>query len=280
MGVEAVGGARPEHESGEEHHGDRPRQTSRVSGGGAGDPAQHGGLLLSRGEVGMVTTETGGEWRRYLFTVVYIHLYMNICQPELSGHLQSDGSSCGCPPAEPPRGRGPAPGRPDGGGRRAAARTRLRRSALDPLDHGPSGVSPTALYLHFESKEELIRAVSIEAFQDLWDFLRGAAEAHEGDPRAQLRAPGLAYIDFAERRPGHYRILFVTPADGLGGPPGPAEEDPGTAALELLLGAAAQAVKDGRDPELVARQLWIGVHGFVTLRLALPQLDWPEPTIS
>ncbi len=164
----------------------------------------------------------------------------------------------------------------------AAAELLLEHGSADRLSirsiTARAGVSPTALYLHFESKEELIRAVSIEAFQELWDFLRQAAEAHEGDPRAQLRALGLAYIDFAERRPGHYRILFATPGrTALAGPAGPAEEDPGTAALELLLGAAAEAVKDGRDPEAVAQQLWIGVHGFITLRSALPQMDWPSP---
>jgi AcrR family transcriptional regulator len=140
-----------------------------------------------------------------------------------------------------------------------------------------AGVSPTALYLHFASKDELVRAVSIAAFQELWDFLRQAYEAHEGDPRAQLRALGEAYIDFAESRPGHYRILFATSGrTALSGPPGPAEEDPGTAALELLMTATARAVDDGRDPEAVALQLWIGLHGFIMLRSALPHLEWPS----
>lgn len=140
-----------------------------------------------------------------------------------------------------------------------------------------AGVSPTAMYLHFANKEELVRAVSIACFQELWDFLREAAQAHEGDPRAELRALGAAYVDFAHRRPGHYRILFATSGRvGISGPPGPPEEDPGSAALELLVSATARCLEDGRDPEAVAQQLWIGVHGFVMLRLALPHLDWPD----
>jgi AcrR family transcriptional regulator len=140
-----------------------------------------------------------------------------------------------------------------------------------------AGVSPTAMYLHFANKEELVRAVSLACFQELWDFLREAAEAHGDDPRAELRAIGAAYLEFAQSRPGHYRILFATAGRvAAAGPPGPAEEDPGTAALELLVGATARCLHDGRDPEAVAQQLWIGVHGFVTLRLALPHLDWPD----
>ncbi len=163
----------------------------------------------------------------------------------------------------------------------AAAELLLEHGSADRLSirsiTARAGVSPTALYLHFAGKEELVRAVSIAAFQELWDFMREAAAAHEDDPRAQLVALGEAYIHFAQSRPGHYRILFATSGrTALSGPAGPPEEDPGTAALELLVSATARALDDGRDPEAVARQLWIGVHGFIMLRSALPQLDWPS----
>ncbi len=163
----------------------------------------------------------------------------------------------------------------------AAAELLLEHGSSDRLSirsiTARAGVSPTALYLHFESKEELVRAVSIAAFQDLWEFLRQAVERHEGEPRAQLEALGVAYLDFAQRRPGHYRILFATPGRlAASGPPGSAEEDPGVRALELLLAVTARCLPAGRDPEPVAKQLWIGVHGFVSLRSALPALDWPS----
>ncbi len=163
----------------------------------------------------------------------------------------------------------------------AAAELLLEHGSADRLSirsiTARAGVSPTALYLHFESKEELVRAVSIAAFQDLWDFLRAAIEANEGDPRAQLEALGVAYVDFAQRRPGHYRILFATPGRlTAAGPPGTAEDDPGVRALELLLTVTARCLPAGADPEPVAKQLWIGVHGFVSLRAALPDLDWPN----
>ncbi len=126
-----------------------------------------------------------------------------------------------------------------------------------------------------------MRAVSIAAFQELWEFMRQGAEAHEGDPRAQLVAVGDAYIDFAEQRPGQYRILFATPGRmTASGPPGPPEEDPGTRALDLLLSVTAECLGPGRDPQPVAQQLWIGVHGFVTLRSALPDRDGPAPRSS
>jgi len=74
-----------------------------------------------------------------------------------------------------------------------------------------AGVSPTALYLQFAGMEELLQAVSDEAFEDLGDYMRAALEGQGEDPDARLQAIGEAYVRFAEQRPGHYRILFATP---------------------------------------------------------------------
>lgn len=140
-----------------------------------------------------------------------------------------------------------------------------------------AGVSPTALYLHFADKQELLRAVSGEAFEELAGFMGDAAAAHDGEPRAQLHAIGEAYIRFAQQRPGHYRILFATPGRSPATEPaGPADEDAGTRALELLVRATAACVSDERDAWPVAIQLWTGLHGFLSLRSVLPGRDWPS----
>jgi AcrR family transcriptional regulator len=99
-----------------------------------------------------------------------------------------------------------------------------------------AGVSPTALYLHFTDKEELLRAVSAEAFEELGRYLREAAAVHPDDPAARLRAMGEAYISFAQERPGHYRILFATPGRVAASVPArPSDADAGTRVLAQLV---------------------------------------------
>src|ERR1700722_3136330 len=72
-----------------------------------------------------------------------------------------------------------------------------------------AGVTPNALYLHFAGKDELLSAVMIASYKELRGFLHTAVQP-DADPIEQLRALGSAYLDFAEQRPGIYRVLFMT----------------------------------------------------------------------
>lgn len=141
-----------------------------------------------------------------------------------------------------------------------------------------AGVSPTALYLHFADKQELLRAVCDEAFEELIVFLEEAAAGAVGDPRGQLEAMGAAYVRFARRRPALYRVLFATPGS-FGGGDRPPAEDPGKRALLALVEVTANAVPENPDPLSVALQLWTGLHGFVSLQSVMPEIGqgvhWP-----
>ena len=65
------------------------------------------------------------------------------------------------------------------------------------------GVSATAAYRHFASKEDLLASVAAQGF----DELREMMERAEGD-RPPLVARGMAYIDFAAARRGLFRLMF------------------------------------------------------------------------
>ncbi len=173
---------------------------------------------------------------------------------------------------------------------------RLRAALMEAtvellLEHGSSdqlsiravtsraGVSPTALYLHFADKQELLRAVCDEAFEELIAFLEQAAAEADGNARVQLEAMGLAYLKFAHQRPALYRVLFATPGR-FGGGERPPEQDPGKRALEALVEVTTRAVPDDPDPLGVALQLWTGLHGFVSLQSVMPEIGqkmrWPS----
>ena len=140
-----------------------------------------------------------------------------------------------------------------------------------------AGVSPTALYLQFAGMDELLQAVSDEAFEDLGDYMCAALEAQGEDPRARLQAISEAYVRFAEQRPGHYRILFATPGrTGRKELLGAEDQGVGKEVFGLLLASTADCLPQGSDPMPVALQLWTTLHGYVSLREVMPGFPWPD----
>jgi len=65
------------------------------------------------------------------------------------------------------------------------------------------GVSATAAYRHFASKEDLLASVAAEGFRELGAAMEGAARG----PNPLGRA-GLAYVEFARRNRGLFRLMF------------------------------------------------------------------------
>jgi AcrR family transcriptional regulator len=73
-----------------------------------------------------------------------------------------------------------------------------------------AGVAAPSVYLHFSSKEELLRAVVSAHFSALQQAIEsGVASAH--DPTSRLLAGCLAYCRYAAEHPGSYQLLFNTP---------------------------------------------------------------------
>jgi AcrR family transcriptional regulator len=140
-----------------------------------------------------------------------------------------------------------------------------------------AGVSPNALYLHFADKEALLSAVMIAGYKELRAFLQAAVPS-DRDAIDQLRAFGHAYVQFAQQRPGIYRMLFMTKVrEGVPVPePGAASgEDEGVDAFNDLLAIVTRALRDGRDPFTQSAYLWAGLHGYVALREVIPTFPWP-----
>ena len=123
------------------------------------------------------------------------------------------------------------------------------------------GVSATATYRHFVDKDHLLAAVAAEGYQEFADLLRTAGSGPEGFP-----AMGLAYIEFALKNPGLFRLMF-----------GPLRREKerypeldaaAEAAFAVLMDGAKQAV-GGRseDVESVAYAAWSFSHGLARLVL-------------
>ncbi len=137
------------------------------------------------------------------------------------------------------------------------------------------GIAAPSVYLHFASKEALLRAVLDEHFEALKRAIEAAAAGATG-PAAGLRAGCLAYCRFAVEQPGPYRVLFGEPRLPTEGEPN--QPLPGTETFATLVDGIAGCMRAGvappGDPFAVAASVWAALHGVVSLRRAMPGFPW------
>ena len=73
--------------------------------------------------------------------------------------------------------------------------------------------SPTAIYLHFRDKSELLHSICEETFQKLiatLNALMDRARERNADPVDTLRRGLRAYVTFGLEHPNHYIVTFLT----------------------------------------------------------------------
>jgi len=137
-----------------------------------------------------------------------------------------------------------------------------------------AGVSPTAVYRHFDDHVDLLR----QAVEYCWENFRAAMQDGRDsstDPFEAFRNTGLKYVDFAMQHRGQYRVLFSNRLDL-----GPMTSTAGDA-FDILVGlivAVLDANNDDRDPLEVAVQTHTWIHGIVDLIGGNPEMQWPDTT--
>jgi AcrR family transcriptional regulator len=136
--------------------------------------------------------------------------------------------------------------------------------------------SPTAIYLHFEDKEDLVLALCRQDFGRLLSAMEG--QAPPGDPIEGLRQLGRAYAAFAIDNPNQYRFMFMSP---MKPDHSPEPTDPGHLSYGVLRDAVTKAIEAGAlrpaDPDTVAQVLWSSIHGAVALLITMRPDCWPRP---
>ncbi len=137
--------------------------------------------------------------------------------------------------------------------------------------------TPTAIYLHFKDKEELVREVVTQDFLSLAKHFTSVAEID--DPIEALRAMGKAYLDFALKYPNHYRLMFMTKLPKTSEQLPEHHGNPSLDAYAMLCTLTHKAIERGllrpdlTDPEFVAQLVWAGVHGVAALHISCPKHD-------
>lgn len=139
------------------------------------------------------------------------------------------------------------------------------RALAEQIDY-----SPSAIYKYFESKEHILQAIRAEGWE-LSSVLTQRSVDPSLSPSERLIQAGLAYLQFAEQYPEHYRLMFDT--SDL---PMSVQEigmDPHFFGLAQMIEEGVQCgafrLQEGYTPLSMAFQLWITFHGIAMLRLTL-----------
>jgi AcrR family transcriptional regulator len=150
---------------------------------------------------------------------------------------------------------------------------------------GRAGVSPAALYLHFEDKAALTLAVKDRGFERLLVALERARAAAPPGAAQALIAMGEAYLAFADDQPALYAVLFMTHIPRRGAPVlrDAAGHGPGERVFHAVAEAVGRALRtDGRiasDAVVFheATVVWMALHGRATVARAMPSFGFAEP---
>jgi AcrR family transcriptional regulator len=140
--------------------------------------------------------------------------------------------------------------------------------------------SPTAIYVHFRDKQDLLFQICQADFASL---AQGVAELQRvKDPIERLRLLCHQYIQFGIAHPNHYRLMFMTPIDL---PPELVMQDTNHGNIDrdsyaFVKMTCQEAMDRGRirpeyrDADLLAQTFWSAVHGVTSLHIVKSKNPW------
>ncbi len=130
-----------------------------------------------------------------------------------------------------------------------------------------AGVTPAAVYRHFEGREDLIAEAARQGYEIFADLMDYAYKKGQPSALASFEATGRAYLAFARKYPGHYVAMFesgisVNRTADLAMLSGRALGVLERAAVEL----SAHIPPEKRPPaQMVSAHIWAMCHGVVEL---------------
>lgn len=183
--------------------------------------------------------------------------------------------------------------------RRARQKSLLRQEILDAardimIRDGYDGLtmrkvaqkidySPTAIYLHFKDRDDLLFCACEDVMAGLVRELQAVTGKHD-DPLVALAAGLRRYVEFGLANPQQYQVTFMV-AQRPGVLPGVEaryrESDTmGMRAFSFLPRLVAESIRQKKlrkvDVEVASRALWAGVHGITSLLIGKPLFEWGD----
>ena len=130
-----------------------------------------------------------------------------------------------------------------------------------------AGVTPAAVYRHFEGREDLIAEIALQGYAIFADVMEYAYDKGQPSALASFEATGRAYLAFARKYPGHYIAMFES---GISMQRTPELFALASRAHGIMEKAAVELSKhipaDKRPPsQMFAAHVWAMSHGVVEL---------------
>ena len=130
-----------------------------------------------------------------------------------------------------------------------------------------AGVTPAAVYRHFDGREDLIAEAARQGYEIFADLMEYAYDTGMPSAMAAFEATGRAYLAFARKYPGHYVAMFES---GISVNHSPELADVATRARRVLE-QSAEGLSEHIPPEkrpppqMFSAHIWAMSHGVVEL---------------
>ena len=130
-----------------------------------------------------------------------------------------------------------------------------------------AGVTPAAVYRHFEGREALIAEGARQGHEIFADVMDYAFESGGPSALAAFEATGRAYLAFARKYPGHYIAMFESGISVNSSPDLAAVSARARAVLEKAATDLSQHIPEGKrpPPQMFSAHIWAMSHGVVEL---------------
>lgn len=130
-----------------------------------------------------------------------------------------------------------------------------------------AGVTPAAVYRHFDGREDLIAEAARQGYEIFADLMEHAYESGQPSALAAFEATGRAYLAFARRFPGHYIAMFESGISVNRTPELAAAAARANAVLERAATDLSKHIPEDKRPpaSMFSAHIWAMSHGVVEL---------------
>ena len=132
--------------------------------------------------------------------------------------------------------------------------------------------SPAAIYLHFQSREQIAQELCFAGLRRLYERLQSVTAK---DPATRLSGYAHAYLEYSQSDPETYRLIFMADSQLTKAVFTHRDSGGGEAALRLIVAAFTElptgSKKTCAKPSELAELFWASLHGLASLRIACSQ---------
>ncbi|WP_439148859.1 TetR/AcrR family transcriptional regulator [Sulfitobacter sp.] len=130
-----------------------------------------------------------------------------------------------------------------------------------------AGVTPAAVYRHFDGREDLIAEGALQGYEIFAERMETAYRSGQPSALKAFEATGRAYLAFARAHPGHYIAMFESGISVNRTPELAAAANRANAVLEQAAADLSQHIPAEKRPpaSMFSAHIWALSHGVVEL---------------